>query len=135
MFFHISQSVDFDAPCTFFFFDFLYHCYGAETRPDLLEAYAIPPTPLTGWADTGGYRHCADGMSGRLNVHNGVWMKLWSTSTNTVHLSGGLINVNLQFCLSLSVVISGSKRNFLGGWLSSLDVVVDRFILCKPSRR
>ena len=47
MFFDISQSVGIDTPCTFFFFDFLYHCYGAVSRRGrILEAYAIPPTPF-----------------------------------------------------------------------------------------
>ena len=29
VFLHISQNVDLDTPYTFFFFGFLYHCYGA----------------------------------------------------------------------------------------------------------
>ena len=135
MFLHISKNVDFDTPYTFFFFGFLYHCYGARRRGRILEAYAIPPTPLTGWADAVGYRDCADGMSGRLNVHHGVWMKLWSASTNIVHFLGGVIYVDWHFCGSKCLAVRGSKRNYLGEWLSSLDVVVDRFILCMPSRR
>ena len=122
---------------SFFFFGFLSHCYGAKSggRGRILEAYAIPPTLLSGCVDVNGYRHCADGMLVRLNVHQGVRMKLWSASTMIFLFFGGAINADWQCWESRCLAVSGLKRNFLGERLRSLDVAVNRFTLCKPSRR
>ena len=47
VFLHISENVDFVTPYSFFFFGFLSLCYGRRRRRGrILEAYAIPPTPL-----------------------------------------------------------------------------------------
>ena len=129
------RNDDFDTPYIFLFLWFSFSLLRRSRRGWILEAYAIPPTLLSGCVDVNGYRHCADGILVRLNVHQGVWMKLWSASTMIFLFFGGAINADWQCWESRCLAVSGLKRNFLGERLWSLDVAVNRFTLCKPSRR
>ena len=90
MFFDISQSVDFDTPYTFFFFDFLYHCYGAETRPDSI-----------------GLRHSADpftfreqrfqSFSARLQLYQGRFRDFLRAFEPALEALGGVLELSWSY--------------------------------------